>query len=930
MLWEKIVNPDTGTTVSIRSKTGRMVLKNYVDLMGGGKGKKKKKGRPRVPPTGERPTGEPQRPTGEPPRGRCKRPNGCPGEPPRVPLHVEPPRGSPPKSTCNERSWNAVGKAGEPLLADGTVDFNRWLKCTKIKNKKLKAIKLKELCENKDGEMYKYCNNRGYNNSRMRDWRNSKNPKGQKCKCSNNTKTKTTSSKSSSKQSNKIDATACDNLSMFEEVQTNTPEDYYVQEKKANKWLAEPHGQVGVKDILNGLNSIRAGVIGNFLTQSIRMAEPLLKFDDEVFINRQLLQKVRYNSTANCSGNHTTYEECSSHYSSGIIQKWWRGTVVHPVGKQTYWDENDVKQTRMNGDIPTTCWESSIGNSIWHVTIKFDENPKIGNSEVPDKIVTFIINTKTGALTRRDRLNSRLINFFRNCRDSTSEEYNIWNNNVKYTLAVSDLVYDRNWSIYIGNYWALGSSTLKAVKDKFLDLFALIKEYGPGILKRGKDLALLILKNGQDALKVLNNARKATLTETKDIAQWVAFKKHWGKVASSDTTTRCIGFGQCCEPFFKKFLMEIGQISRGVHNLHSGNCRVKFPSYGELFKENSICDLKKTKKFQKDLQDSNSPQYNKRIADLLDKKPNIYTAEDWKKQCDNYYLNQWSDKIIRLRCEKVMRSGVAFMSGIGFRKKTASNWIEYATNPEGVVILKTIYAQVLLMKTCLYYFGEEVNATFETDINLTPTNPKLQTLLGYGSNFQWHDWECSKKTLVEILNYYDLLLREIIIYRNPDQMSNLVLQYIEFTGTNDSSILETEFGQILDNANAIHSPGDSSSKTTLAWLSGASSGTEFSLTEKVVGWFDAKLFRDLDLDPQDYQPEGKKYLQDHIERYAAFIKSGLVVTGRTIDDIKISDITYGNTLCTYYTGEKGGMIGCDEDASIQMTRASLKAVKLDE
>ena len=40
MLWEKIVNPDTGTTVSIRSKTGRMVLKNYVELMGGGQGKK--------------------------------------------------------------------------------------------------------------------------------------------------------------------------------------------------------------------------------------------------------------------------------------------------------------------------------------------------------------------------------------------------------------------------------------------------------------------------------------------------------------------------------------------------------------------------------------------------------------------------------------------------------------------------------------------------------------------------------------------------------------------------------------------------------------------------------------------------------------------------------------------------------------------------
>jgi len=366
--------------------------------------------------------------------------------------------------------------------------------------------------------------------------------------------------------------------------------------------------------------------------------------------------------------------------------------------------------------------------------------------------------------------------------------------------------------------------------------------------------------------------------------------------------------------------MEIGQISRGVHNLHSGNCRVSFPSYGELFKGNEICNSEKSEKFQKDLQDSNSPRYNQRIADLLESKPNIYTAEDWKKQCDNYYLNQWSDKIIRLRCEKVMRSGVAFMSGHGFRKKTASNWIEYATTPQGAVILKTIHAQVLLMKTCLYYFGEEVNATFETDINLTPTNPKLQTLLGYGSNFQWHDWECSKKTLVEILNYYDLLLREIIIYRNPGQMSALVLEYIKFTGTNDSSILETQFGQILGNAGARHSPGDSSAKKTLAWLSGASSGVGFT----------AKLFRDLDIDPQDYQPEGKKYLQDHIERYAAFIKSGLVVTGRTIDDIKISDITSANTLCTYYTGEKGGMIGCDEDASIQMTRASLKAVKLDE
>ena len=39
MLWDKIINPETGKTVTIRSNKGMEILRNYVDVMKGGAAK---------------------------------------------------------------------------------------------------------------------------------------------------------------------------------------------------------------------------------------------------------------------------------------------------------------------------------------------------------------------------------------------------------------------------------------------------------------------------------------------------------------------------------------------------------------------------------------------------------------------------------------------------------------------------------------------------------------------------------------------------------------------------------------------------------------------------------------------------------------------------------------------------------------------------
>ena len=885
MLWDKIINPETGKTVTIRSNKGMEILRNYVDVMKGGaaktpsknqappknkltppdkklKPKPPSKGKPK-PPSKGRPKPPSKGGPKPPSKGRPKPPSKGKPAPPKSKKASD--MGSTPTSPDIEKVKERVKQRNiDKQINTDKQDWDDFFTTSCLPKGQSVTdpaclMKMKKACqspnywsnttgENVPGE-FERCVEAGAHCSK---WRNpKKDPENfsSACQCVRSSPDKCPSgvvNNTNNQQSTEIIGIKglCEYPEpideMFGDESLKKIHDKLQSIRNSFENMGRPTkkiGEVTHERILFGYYSLYMGIMTrsfNFLwggkqisNSLVRTGAPRLSEGDIVWVNRNLISNV--NSGDGCTDDELDDEsaqfDCESMYN-GKVQRWWKGKVCSPEGKQIIMDDDGNEIT--NTSIDTVVWQENPGLNNWRVTIEFDNNPKINGENINiSKKVTYSINVNTGALIRTKPMENKLKNFFRKC----DETYNASGKKYlskpdieeQYTLAITKEAYQKNSEQLALGIFNFGGRVLSKGGELAKKTAEIVIKHSYELMKKGFTeglpavkkflansihLCTIMARKGfsmgkEGVLRALDMAHRAKV-EITERKRWNEFLQTWNKIASSDTSQRCNSFLECCKPFVGIFMYELGEMQRGVHNLAYIDCKKNLGRWRSLTQEDNDCAIelsdfdKRLSEGSQKLQDWYSgyreteegkilaPYYNERSIGII------------SGVCSRQKLKEFTRELVRVRCPSVtIQGGRVTKVGESFRARSCSNWIEYAKDPSYSLILSTLYNYVIFLKTCLKWYGSQVSELFDD-----PYVVHLRTALGFPRGMPYHQCVSGDvRTFSSCLDYFEKLLTEIYIKRNHEDMTTLIDNYKNRTsgdnkwimsGNNWSELLEED------------------------------------------------------------------------------------------------------------------------------------------
>ena len=603
--------------------------------------------------------------------------------------------------------------------------------------------------------------------------------------------------------------------------------------------LGFPHenGEVTNSHIYYGYLSLYMGLMQrgfNFLSQDlsdhneiVRTGAPRLREGDIVWVNRNLISKVTggtYPSKADLSSDNRYFT--TKNLVTGPVQRWWRGTVVSPLGRQFVSAEEKRHIDDENPDEPkTVVWQENPGLNDWKVSIKFDSNPLDENDEPISSVdgieysttVTYNINVATGALTRDEPLEDELKSLFRVCSEG-SDKFRKPLTREKYTLALDKETYDENNKLLALGVFHFGCRTLKSGGEVALKAAKAMMEKADEIvttenlkafLSSAMHVCALIANGTKSGVYQVLNGINAAGAELNAMRQWREFQATWKQVVSSDDSNRCETFETCCKPYMKIFMYELGEMARGVHNLAYIDCRENLGKWND-FTQDSHCHVDPLERETQISKLNDGDQLKDWFNTFKDSNEGKTMAQFYNDEteagiiagvCSRKNLAEFTRELMRVRCPVIEEdeNGRVIRTGESLRSRVCPNWIEYATKQEWNLVLVNVKNMVLFLKTCMKFFGKDVSKTFDD-----PYVANLLSSLGFPNTLPYHQCVAGNvRTFASCINYFDKLVTEINDKRNTDKMTNLIERYENASSADMNWVINDDTWNTISNATLL-------------------------------------------------------------------------------------------------------------------------------